>query len=371
MTKTNLLPKKPNAWTIALGLLLPLLIAGAIAVALDASNPLYLRIAAIPMVIVTIAIAFIREHTKEKDRHAEEVAAYNEIPLNRFHTTVTADLLTQRTYVDTFHRDGNYFKLMLAQFRVKTERRKFEKISQAHYPDTYWIVRALNMWDYFIYVFRAIMRECHDGDEYLTVSIIAFWLKDKSSKDLRNQQGDIIGREEKNFFETNYDKCANAMVLSKRVIIINKDMLVRGQTAANKTEDAEYYANVKRVLGTFLDESKTHERFVNYFYLATDNEYKRLLEEDVPFALIRRADLGTRLCISTYIPDPKAPDREAARDSQATGNWRAGSIAKIGFRICENAEDGDWKRMYKKFDSLFNCCDKEARLTAKQLLTKI
>lgn len=281
-----------------------------------------------------------------------EDADWKKNRMNWFQSDSLRSMSEQLEYIDKFHNSGNYFKLMLAHFRVKTEHNKFLKISDSH--NSYWSLRALGMWDYFIYVFRAILRELMEGDEYLTISVIDFWTKDKPSTEIENEQVDISILDKRNLFETNYLKCVEANVESKRVILINEEKVFKGklkqlQNLTSIDNDVEYYENFKNIVAKYSNKEFSHEKFNNYFYMANELEYNELIKEDIPFALIHRKSYANKLCISTYIPNLHVSDTTNDKNSK----WRSGKIAKIGFYICSDEKNDTWKRMYSKFESLY------------------
>jgi hypothetical protein len=340
LTKMNPLKRrflrKTSLPAVAIGVLTPIVFSLGVNLVTGAEFTLSQRVAAGLLLAGTSLFAIVQATRSER-------AAWKQTRTNWLYADVTDILSKMTAQAGDFHKSDNYFKLMLAHFRVQTEGNKFKKISEAH--DSYWSLRALNMWDYFIYVFRAIFRELSTSDEYLTVSVIDFWAKDKPSTEISHEQVDIGPFDSQNLFETNYFKCVSQNVRSKRVILVNKDRAKRGKLHP-MSEDGEYYEDYLKTLRTFTSVD-TNERFQNYFYVAEESEYKDLLREDVPFALVERGSMASKLCISTYIPG-------LHKDEARKTSWRSGCIPKVGFYICSDATDDNWKRMYGKFDRLFH-----------------
>jgi hypothetical protein len=346
---TNFLTNRRTLWTIAIQLILTTVAAIVINTVTDSSISGTKRYAAYGvLILLTIATYIYLAYNNWKAEDAE----WKKNRMNWFQSDSVKRISEQLGYIEKFHSSGNYFKLMLAHFRVMTEHNKFMKISDAH--DAYWSLRALSMWDYFIYVFRAILRECMEGDEYLTISVIDFWTKDKPSTEIENEQVDISPLDKTNLFVTNYMKCVEANVESKRVILINEDKIRLGKTklseqCTSSDNDVEYYLNFKDIVSKYANPDFVHEKFNNFFYMASEAEYNELLKEDIPFALIHRKSYANKLCISTYIPNLHVPDTTQDKNSK----WRSGKIAKIGFYICSDDRNETWKRMYSKFESLY------------------
>jgi len=351
---TKFLTNKNTLRTIAFQLILTTIAAIVINKVTDSSigkTERYIAYAA--LIVVTLSTYVYLAYNTWKVADAD----WKKNRMNWFQSDSIKRMSEQVEYIEKFHSGGNYFKLMLAHFRIKTEHNKFMKISDAH--NTYWSLRALSMWDYFIYVFRAVLRELMEGDEYLTISVIDFWTKDKPSTEIENEQADISMLDKRNLFETNYLKCVEANVESKRVILINEEKVKQGKLKLSQhpniaDSDIDYYTNFKDIVSKYADADFVHEKFNNFFYMASEIEYNELLKEDIPFALIRRNSYSNKLCISTYIPDIHSPDTTKERNSK----WRSGKIAKIGFYICSDERNETWKRMYSKFESLY---DKEKR----------
>ena len=277
---------------------------------------------------------------KEEDLRKKSRMAY-------LHFNSIEKLSQQITLSRQFYKAEDYFKLLLSHLRTDTEIKKFEKINRSHSVN--WVLSSLSMWDYFISIFRSLINELIEKDEYLTLSIIDFWSKDKDSQTIAIEHGVKNNDSAKNFFESNFLKCAKANVSSKRIIIVNVDRLKKGKVE-KEGDNRNYYLAFTQILSKYNNEAFEHKLFYNCFYLVEDSVYGELVKEDIPFALVRREGYEDKLCVSTYIPDLHT--QELSADSK--DSWRKGNVPKIGMHIAPNENDEIWTRLYGKFKTIYN-----------------
>lgn len=329
--------RPPSKWAITVGVALIVLLGISINQTTNTFTTPYDKWFVGPTLLIITLIIGYREYIHWRDQWRRHGTNY-------FFDRVETYLSEQLGYARRFHARDQYFKLLLAHFRAKTECNKFVNISKDE-----WVLRALPMWEYFLYVFSAILMELGREDEYLTVSVIEFWAKDRLSE-VNNSSDGFEGR---SLLKTNYQRCSETHMRSTRLILVNKDRIKRGRTVMRKgmpeneltheeRADQLYFEDFEKVVERFAG-SPTDDNFINLFYVTEENEYDTLRRDDVPFALVKKMNWPDRLCISTFIPDLHTPESEG---------WRVGLTPKIGFRICKDEKDEHWRRMYSKFDLL-------------------
>lgn len=282
----------------------------------------------------------IRSDTKAKERQLKHTQA------GVLYDQSKVALNGQLAYTEKFFHAEDYFKLLLVHIRTKTEVEKFKKINNSHNGN--WIISSLSRWDYFIYIFRCLITELGKGDEYLTLSIIDFWEKDKDTSVILKEQGIENGYNTDNLFEMNFYKSFYGNVRSKRIIIVNKTRLKKGMETGSDLGDKQYCDNFEIILNKFA-ERMGEANFENWFYLVDESDYKELTKEDVPFALVRRNEYSQKLCVSTFNPDI----HEQVIETDSEDSWRRGDVPKIGMHIARDENDSTWKRLIKKFDNIY------------------
>lgn len=289
--------------------------------------------------LVQLLVIATRNVNKEEDLRKKSRMAY-------LHYNSIERLNNQKTYSEQFYQAEDYFKLLLTNLRTKTELKKFEDIDKSHSVN--WIISSLTMWDYFISIFRSLINELIEKDEYLTLSIIDFWSKDKETQDIAIEHGVENIDNAKNFFESNYVKCSKGNVSSKRIIVVNIDRLQIGKKETSG-ENRDYYVAFTKILMKYSNKNFDNKLFYNRFYLVEESDYNEIVKEDIPFALVRRSGYEDKLCVSTYIPNLHTQSFE----SDSKDGWKKGNVPKIGMHIAPNANDEIWFRLYNKFNDIY------------------
>ena len=206
-----------------------------------------------------------------------------------------------QTRVGEYSRASDYYKLILADWRLATEASKFDDLHRG-----LWTLFAHETYDYFLYVFTQIVNGLRDEDEYVTLSKLEFWLKDRDDEDLKARlarslegSGAAAHSAEKTAptsFLTANIRAHLRGVRIRRIIVVDSNLFGASTVAEEGLED------LCRLVTHFDKVSRQfpHSKLLTQFYVSDD--YKKDCGADAPYALISCHSQKSYMLLRTDMP---------------------------------------------------------------------
>lgn len=203
--------------------------------------------------IVTVLISFLMAGIEKisKPKTKNEIADY----LNDIKETVTK-----------LDKEGQEFELKMIKWRMGVEAAKAKNIQSG-----VWSLQALQTYEYVRYICGSILNNLVQGDEYITLSNLNFWYKDKYGGT--------------DFMATNI-AAAKRGVSIKRIIILDNDILLNPKNY--HAEISALKELIPSLNAQIIRNPEAAKHISMYFYLSKN--YESDARPPVPYAIITNKD---------------------------------------------------------------------------------
>jgi len=175
--------------------------------------------------------------------------------------------------VKSLDKEGKDFELKLLNWRIGVESTKAKNIASGA-----WNLNALQTYEFVRYVFGSVLKHLEEGDEYITLSNLNFWHRDKYGGT--------------DFMASNITAAAMGVKI-RRIIIVDSDILSHPELY--REEILALKELVPEIKSQLIRNPKSAMNISMYFY--ESRNYQHDARPPVPFALIVNKDKSKYMAV--------------------------------------------------------------------------